>query len=163
MQISQADTLYLLIICRMFELTYILLSLLIYCLDCRKISSPAHGYISYKQNTTTYKSTAIYKCAVGYKLFGSVNVECDNTGHWNGTANCTIKGECFKSCGRSELILENFHLGIYEEKHHAFNNHFKQLSIELCYLELGDILSAKIVLVILFVVKEHSQMGICFT
>lgn len=61
-------------------------------LDCGQISPPAHGHISYMNNTTTYMSTAAYMCDIGHQLFGSATVECDESGNWNDTANCTIKG-----------------------------------------------------------------------
>lgn len=38
-------------------------------------------------------STATYTCDMGYELFGSPNVECNELGHWNGTVNCTIRGK----------------------------------------------------------------------
>lgn len=43
-------------------------------------------------NATTYLSTATYTCDEGYDLLGSSVVECNESGQWNDTANCRIKG-----------------------------------------------------------------------
>lgn len=67
------------------------LLLFMYLPDCGPFTVPENVTIS--TNSTTFNTTVLFSCNLGYELIGSSNMYCDYTPAWNSTpATCKIIG-----------------------------------------------------------------------
>ena len=68
-------------------------SLIVFLLpDCGQLPIPTGGRVDIPGNTT-YGQIATYSCLPGYDIQGRVNLSCEESGKWSGSANCIIKGD----------------------------------------------------------------------
>lgn len=63
---------------------FLVFALLYTAVDCGSLSAPENGEI--QLGTTTFGSTAIYSCNVGFNLVSTSRRVCTETGDWSGNA-----------------------------------------------------------------------------